>query len=79
MSAIQEQLTGLLVTHLGVPAGKIEPEVSYQDLGLDSLALIEFTMVVNRELGTELGDDQLLAETTIAETVELIESQGVRA
>ncbi|GGW84374.1 hypothetical protein GCM10010297_01180 [Streptomyces malachitofuscus] len=79
MSAIQTQLTTLLVTHLGVPAERIEPEITYQDLGLDSLALIEFTMIVNRELGTEVGDDQLLAETTIGETVELIESQGVRA
>lgn len=79
MSAIHEQLTDLLATHLGVPAGKAEPEVSYQDLGLDSLALIEFTMIVNREFGTEIDDDRLLAGTTIAETVELIASQGVRA
>lgn len=79
MTAIQDKLTELLVTQLGVPAAKIEAGIAYKDLALDSLALIEFTMIVNRELGTDLGDDLLQAETTIAETVELIESQGVRA
>ncbi|MGX4691116.1 acyl carrier protein [Streptomyces sp. JNUCC 63] len=79
MSAIQEKLTDLLVTQLGVPAGKIEPEISYKDLALDSLALIELTMIINRELGTDLGDDLLQGETTITETVEIIESRGVRA
>ncbi|MFF4957327.1 acyl carrier protein [Streptomyces sp. NPDC001222] len=79
MSAIQEKLTGLLVTQLGVPAGKIEADISYKDLALDSLALIELTMLLNKELGIELDDDLLQGETTIADTVELIESQGVRA
>ncbi|WP_256106106.1 acyl carrier protein [Streptomyces sp. ODS05-4] len=79
MSAIQDKLTELLVTQLGVPAAKIEAGVTYKDLGLDSLALIEFTMIVNKELGADLGDDLLQGETTIAETVGHIESQGVRA
>lgn len=79
MSAVQEKLTDLLVTQLGVPAAKIEPGITYKDLALDSLALIEFTMIVNRELGTDLSDELLQPETTIAETVEFIESQGVRA
>ncbi|MBN0044357.1 acyl carrier protein [Streptomyces actuosus] len=79
MSTVQEKLTDLLVTQLGVPAAKIEPGISYKDLALDSLALIEFTMILNRELGTDLSDDLLQAETTVAETVEFIEAQGVRA
>ncbi|MFF3409005.1 acyl carrier protein [Streptomyces sp. NPDC002742] len=79
MSAVQEKLTGLLVSQLGVPAAKIEPDISYKDLALDSLALIELTMIINRELGVDLTDDELQGETTIGETVELIESQGVRA
>ncbi|MEU3840463.1 acyl carrier protein [Streptomyces sp. NPDC028635] len=79
MSAIHEKLTHLLVTQLGVPAGKVEAGISYKDLGLDSLALIELTMIINKELGTDLGDDLLQGETTIAETVELIEAQGVPA
>ncbi|MER5598871.1 acyl carrier protein [Streptomyces adustus] len=79
MSAVQEKLTGLLVSELGVPAAKIEPGISYKDLALDSLALIELTMIINRELGVDLTDDILQGETTVADTVELIEAQGVRA
>lgn len=79
MSAVQEKLAELLVTQLGVPAAKIGPEMTYKDLALDSLALIELTMILNKELGADLSDDVLQGETTIADTVELIESQGVHA
>ncbi|WP_406398851.1 acyl carrier protein [Streptomyces sp. NBC_00879] len=79
MSAVQEKLTGLLVSQLGVPAAKIEPVIAYKDLALDSLALIELTMLINKELGVDLNDDVLQGDTTIRDTVELIESQGVRA
>ncbi|WP_455358811.1 phosphopantetheine-binding protein [Streptomyces sp. SYSU K21746] len=79
MSAVQEKLTGLLVAQLGVPAAKIELGIAYKDLALDSLALIELTMLINKELGTDLNDDVLQGETTMGDTVELIESQGVRA
>ncbi|MFD9002133.1 acyl carrier protein [Streptomyces sp. NPDC059582] len=79
MSAVQEKLTGLLVSQLGVPAAQIEPGISYKDLALDSLALIELTMLINKDLGVDLSDEVLQGETTIADTVELIESQGVRA
>lgn len=79
MSAVQEKLTDLLVSQLGVPAAKIEPDISYKDLALDSLALIELTMLINKELGTDLGDDVLQSETTIGDTIELVEAQGVLA
>ncbi|MBP0458783.1 acyl carrier protein [Streptomyces montanisoli] len=79
MSAAQETLAGLLVTKLGVPAEKVVPTAAYKDLALDSLALIELTMLLNKELDISLGDDLLQGGTTIGETVELIDSQGVRA
>lgn len=79
MSIAQEKLTDLLVSQLGVPAAKIEPGISYKDLALDSLALIELTMIINRDLGTDLSDEILQGETTVADTVELIEAQGVLA
>ncbi|MFH9944538.1 acyl carrier protein [Streptomyces murinus] len=79
MSAVQEKLTGLLVSELGIPSAKIESGISYKDLALDSLALIELTMIINRELGVDLTDDILQGETTVEDTVELIEAQGARA
>lgn len=79
MSAVQDKLTGLLISQLGIPAAKVAPTSSYADLALDSLALIELTMMLNKELGVDLEDDALQGETTIAETVELINAQGVHA
>jgi acyl carrier protein len=78
MTPLQEKITELLVTHLGVDAEGIRPETAYRDLRLDSLALIEFTMIIQRELGVLLDDDALQADSTIADTAELIESKGAR-
>lgn len=79
MNVLQEKVAELLVSHLGVAAGTITADTSYEQLALDSLALIEFTMIIKNELGVHLDDDALQARCTIADTAEMIESKDVRA
>lgn len=78
MTTLQEKITELLVANLGIAADDVRPEATYADLKMDSLALIEFTMIIQKELDVLLDDDALQAATTIAGTVELIESKGAR-
>jgi acyl carrier protein len=78
MNALQEKITQLLITHFGVAAEAVTPDTTYEQLSLDSLVLIELTMIIKKELGVRLDDDALQAGSTIADTAELIESNGVR-
>ena len=45
---------------------------------LDSLGLIEFLLIIRKELGVSLDDDALQTRTTLAETARLVEAKGSR-
>ena len=79
MTALQDRLAALLVSDFGVPAGDVRPDVPFADLGLDSLALIEFTMVIKKETGAVLDDDALQPKSTLADVVGLIETATAQA
>ncbi|MBF6341413.1 acyl carrier protein [Nocardia abscessus] len=47
-------------------------EISFEDLGYESLALLETTGRIRREFGVTLDDDAVIAVTTPAELVDLV-------
>ncbi|MFI1889386.1 acyl carrier protein [Streptomyces jumonjinensis] len=79
MTPLQEKITELLVTRLGIDAKGIRPETTYTEMRMDSLALMEFTMIIQKELDVLLGDDELQGDSTVVGTARLIEAKGARA
>jgi acyl carrier protein len=78
MSAVQTRLSELLIAQFGVTENDITPEATFDEMALDSLALIEFTMVIKKDMGVLLDDDALQPTSTIADAAALIEAKGVR-
>jgi acyl carrier protein len=73
MSAtVLERLAALLVSRFGVSEGEIRPDVTFADLDLDSLSLVEFAMVAEKEFGIPFGEDDVSPQGTVIEAVELI-------
>jgi acyl carrier protein len=73
MSAtVLERLAALLVSRFGVSEGEIRPDVTFADLDLDSLSLVEFAMVAEKEFGIPFGEDDVSPNGTVIEAVELI-------
>ncbi len=56
---IQTQLSGILVDQFGVPADEITEDATFEALGLDSLDLVEVTLVIDEELGIRIPDEKL--------------------
>jgi len=52
-----EFLSGLLVEKFDVEAGKITPESSLTDLGLDSLSIVELVFDVEDEFDIEIAEE----------------------
>ncbi|QGV76869.1 acyl carrier protein [Streptomyces ficellus] len=77
-SPMQERLTGLLRDHFEVDPGALRPEASLQDLGMDSLGLVELLVILEEEDGIELLEQPagLTAETTLAEAVRILEEHA---
>ncbi|MGD8376383.1 MAG: acyl carrier protein [Acidobacteriota bacterium] len=62
---IQDWLVAYVANLLGVPEGEIDPETSFDDHGLDSIAAV----AVAAELGGWLGKEIDLAEATEEVTI----------
>ncbi len=61
------------VEMLEVEADQVQEDKSFvDDLGVDSLSLVEFTMELEDTLGIELPEDELTDVTTIGAFVDLI-------
>jgi acyl carrier protein len=57
---------------LAVDASKVTMEASFEDLGADSLDLVELVMALEETFGIEVGEDELKDITTVGGAFELI-------
>lgn len=71
------RLSALLIARFGVTAEELTPDVTYAELDLDSLALVEFIVVAEEEFGVPISEDELSPEDTVTDTVELLGAKGV--
>lgn len=62
--------------HLGVDPDRINEESHYvDDLGADSLDLVELTMAAEEEFRIEIPDDEAEQVTTVKDSIDLIEKK----
>ncbi|MDN3297062.1 phosphopantetheine-binding protein [Streptomyces ficellus] len=71
-----DRLVTILVERFGVTAEEATPEATFEQLDLDSLALVEFTLTVQSDLSVEVSDTELSPQQTLAEVASLVESKG---
>ena len=58
MSETADRVKKIVVEHLGVEADKVTEEASFiDDLGADSLDIVELVMAFEEEFGVEIPDD----------------------
>lgn len=75
-SPVFERVSALLVDKFGVPEEDIKAEASFEDLDLDSLDLVEFSLACEEELGVRIEDEEAENLQTLGEAVTLLESKG---
>jgi acyl carrier protein len=75
-----ELLKTIMVEDLKLDPAEVTPDATREDAGLDSLAVVELSMVLSRRLGVDIPDDELLELKTVADIAQLIEQRtaGVR-
>ena len=71
---ITQRVAALVVDHLGVDAGEVKPEASFiDDLGADSLDIVELVMAFEEEFGVEIPDDAAEKITTVRDAIDYID------
>jgi acyl carrier protein len=74
MSETSERVKKIVVEHLGVEGDKVTEEASFiDDLGADSLDIVELVMAFEEEFGVEIPDDAAEKITTVKDAIDYIE------
>ena len=74
MSETAERVKKIVVEHLGVEGDKVTEEASFiDDLGADSLDIVELVMAFEDEFGVEIPDDAAEKITTVKDAIDYIE------
>lgn len=71
-----ERVKKIIVDRLGVDESEVTPEASFKDdLGADSLDVVELVMELEDEFDLEISDEDAEKITTVGEVVSYIDSQ----
>lgn len=75
MASVFERVKSIVVEQLGVASDEVAPESSFvDDLGADSLDVVELVMALEEEFGVEIPDEDAEKIVTVGEAVKYIEA-----
>ncbi len=73
MSDTADRVKKIVVEHLGVEAEKVTEEASFiDDLGADSLDIVELVMAFEEEFGVEIPDEAAEKIGTVKDAIDFI-------
>lgn len=77
MSTVAEKVKSIIVEQLGVEADEVTPEASFtEDLGADSLDIVELVMAFEEEFAIEIPDEDAEKIGRVSEAVSYIEQHA---
>ena len=76
MSTVIERVTRVIVDRLGVEESEVTPQASFrEDLGADSLDVVELVMELEDEFDMEISDEDAEKISTVGHAISYIESK----
>ena len=76
MSAVVERVKKMIVEQLGVSESEVVPEAKFiDDLGADSLDIVELIMALEDEYGLEIPDEDAEKMETVGDAIKYIEDR----
>ena len=79
MTRMYDKLVDLMVSRFDVDRAEIKPGITFEDLEMDSLFLVELLVVIQTDLGVKISEDTASPRDTIERAAELIEEQVAAA
>ena len=80
MASVEEKVKHIIVEQLGVDEDEVKPEATFvDDLGADSLDVVELVMALEEEFGIEISDEDAEKLSSVQQAVAYIETHGPKA
>ena len=77
MSAVADKVKKIVVENLSVQEDQVTPEARFvEDLGADSLDLVELVMAFEEEFGAEIPDEDAEKLTSVGDAIKYIEAKS---
>jgi acyl carrier protein len=69
-----DDLKQILVERVGIPEESVvdDPEASFEDMGLDSLALVDAQLAVQQEYGFTIPDEDAQEITKVGDAIDYV-------
>ena len=78
--AVEDKIKEIIVEQLGVSANEVVPEASFiDDLGADSLDIVELVMKIEEEFDVEISDDDAEQIQTIGDAIAYLRTKGIES
>ena len=75
--SVADKVKSIIVEQLGVEADEVKPEASFtDDLGADSLDIVELVMAFEEEFGIEIPDEDAEKIGRVKDAIEYIEQNA---
>ncbi|MHB8069956.1 MAG: acyl carrier protein [Desulfobaccales bacterium] len=76
MGAVEEKVIDIIVDKLGVDRAEVTPEAVFvDDLGADSLDLVELIMAMEEEFGFEIADEEAEKMRTVQDVISFVKAR----
>jgi acyl carrier protein len=68
-----DKMIDIIASQLSVPKDKVVPQASFvDDLGADSLDLVELVMAMEEEFGMEIADEEAAKLVTVQDAIDFV-------
>ena len=77
--AVEDKIKTIVAEQLGVSVDEVTPEASFaDDLGADSLDIVELVMAIEEEYGIEIPDDDAEKLQTVQDAITYVEERTAK-
>ena len=77
--AVEDKVRDIIVEQLGVAPEEVVPEASFiDDLGADSLDIVELVMAIEEEFSLEIPDDDAEKLQSIGDAISYVEERTTK-
>lgn len=80
MASVSERVVDIVAEQMGVDKEKVKPETHFvNDLGADSLDVVELVMELEEEFDINIPDDAADKISTVGEAIDFIEKESAQS